>query len=399
MKRILFVDDEANVLQGLQRMLRPMRREWEMTFCPGGQEALRALADDPFDVIVSDMRMPGLDGAALLAEVARQYPQVVRIVLSGQSSRETTLQSIGVAHQFLAKPCDPERLKQTVSHAFALRDLLSDETLKRALSRLKSVPSMPAVYTELVEELRYSDASVRRVGEIISQDPGMTTKVLQLVNSAFFGVPRQVSSPGHAASLLGTDTIKALVLGIDVFSRFKDTTVEGISPESVQKHSADTAATAKQIAMTEKAAPNVADASLMAGFLHDVGKLILAQNLPEQYGKVLAMHKNGVSLCEAERKEFGATHAQVGAYLLGLWGLPDRLVEATAFHHCPGESFGQSFSPVTAVHVANVLVHGHTNEGEGEELDLDYLARLGIADRVPTWRAACQTAIDNGGNA
>ncbi len=392
MKSILFVDDEPSILQGLQRMLRPMRREWDMTFCPGGQEALRAMAEEPFDVVVTDMRMPGMDGAALLTEVSRQHPQVVRIVLSGQSSKEATLKSVGVAHQFLAKPCDPEKLKQTVNQAFALRDLLSDETLKQALSRLNSVPSVPALYTEIMEELKYPDASVKRIGDIVAEDPGMTAKILQLVNSAFFGLPRQVSSPAQAASLLGTETIRALVLSIDVFSQFEGAAVEGLAPESVQKHCAETAAIARQIATVEKATIEIVDASFMAGFLHDVGKLILAQNMSDQYREVMVhMREKGVPLCEAERAVLGATHAEVGAYLLGLWGLPESMVEAAAFHHCPSKSFGDSFVPLTAVHVANALAHGRYSEDRAaavEELDLDYLNQLGLADRVPVWQAA-----------
>jgi putative nucleotidyltransferase with HDIG domain len=400
MKRILFVDDEPNILQGLQRMLRPMHREWQMSFCPGGQEALQVLAQEPFDVIVSDVRMPGMDGPALLAEVTRRYPQIVRIVLSGHSSKETTLTSVGVAHQFLAKPCDPEKLKQTVNHAFALRKLLSDATLKQTLSRIKSVPSLPTLYTALVDELQNPDASVKRVGEIVSQDPGMTAKILQLVNSAFFGLPRHVASPAEAASLLGIDIIKALVLSIDVFSQFKSTIVEGISPESIQKHSIETAAIAKRIATAERAKREVVDGSLLAGFLHDIGKLILAQNLPERYGEVVArVRETHVPFWQAEHELLETTHAEVGAYLLGLWGLPDPMVESTAFHHHPAKSFGHSFSALTAVHVADVLAHeraGTRDGGAPAEFDLDHLTQLRVAERVPVWRAASQQLFDPG---
>ncbi|MFH1417728.1 MAG: response regulator [Planctomycetota bacterium] len=394
-RNILFVDDEPNVLQGLKRMLRTMHHEWEMSFCPGGQEALQVLAAGAFDVVVSDMQMPGMDGARLLAEVMQRYPRIVRIVLSGHASKQSAVKSVGVAHQFLAKPCDAEVLKRTISQAFALREFLQDEGLKQTLSQLKSVPSMPALYEELVEELQYLDTSIQRIGEIIARDPGMAAKILQLVNSAFFGLPRQVSSPAQAASLLGADTIKALVLGIDVFSQFKTAAVGGITPESIQEHSTKIATMAKQIAMAEKAEREVADASLMAGFLHDVGKLILAQNLPEQYREVATyMSEQDVSLSDAERKVLGATHAEVGAYLLGLWGLPDPIVEATAFHHCPGKSLGQSFSSLTAVHVGNAFAHEREGTDKTEGLDLEYLTQLGIADRVPTWQAACKGATE-----
>jgi putative nucleotidyltransferase with HDIG domain len=388
-KRILFVDDEPNVLNALRRMLRPMRTEWDMEFAPGGREALDVLATGHFDVVVSDMRMPGIDGEGLLGEIMRRYPHVVRIILSGQSSKESTVKSIGVAHQFLAKPCDAEKLMQTIEHAFALRDLLTDKSLKETLSQMGSIPSMPALYAELVEELQHLDASAQRVGQIVAQDPGMTVKVLQLVNSAFFGLPRRVSNPEQATALLGVDTMKVLVLSIDVFSRFSETSVSGFSPEAVQKHSSEIAALAKRIAVSFKAPREVADAAMMAGFLHDVGKLILAQNLPEQYQQITTLSREGnVPICQAERDVLGATHAEVGAYVLGLWGLSDAIVEATAFHHNPSRSFGKSFSVLTAVHVANALVveSGGGVIGAAESLDMAYLARVGVADRVSAWR-------------
>lgn len=402
MKRVLFVDDEVNVLQGLQRLLRPMRNEWQMTFASGGQEALDALSKEPFDVLVSDMRMPGVDGLRLMNEVRREYPHIVRIVLSGHMSEETSVRLADAAHQYLAKPCDPEQLKQTIDRAFALRDLLADESLKQLISRLKSVPSMPGLYTELIEELNCPDASVRRIGEIISQDPGMTAKILQLVNSAFFGIPRQVSSPAQAANLLGTDTLKTLVLSIGVFSQFRDTACGEFKLESVWKHSAETGAMARQIAAAEHASREVTDAAAMAGLLHDVGKLVLVQNLPQRYQDVMAsVQKGEVPLLNAECREFGATHAEVGAYLLGLWGLPQPIIEAVAFHHRPGKSLGKSFSPLTAVHVANVFT-GVRQRREGgtpsEQVDLDYLAQLGLTDRVSVWRDVCSEALHEGGD-
>ncbi|MBV9849174.1 MAG: response regulator [Armatimonadetes bacterium] len=114
MIRVLFVDDESHILSGLQRMLRPLRHEWAMTFAEGGPAALDALAGAEFDVIVTDMRMPGMSGAQLLAEVRRRHPRVARIVLSGQSDREHLQQLAQTPHEYLSKPCDTELLKETV---------------------------------------------------------------------------------------------------------------------------------------------------------------------------------------------------------------------------------------------------------------------------------------------
>src|SRR5262245_37814840 len=100
MKKILFVDDEPNVLQGLERMLRSMRHEWEMQFAMSGPAALERLAEQTFDVIVSDMRMPGMTGAQLLTEVSQRHPHIVRIILSGQADQEDILRSVGPTHQY-----------------------------------------------------------------------------------------------------------------------------------------------------------------------------------------------------------------------------------------------------------------------------------------------------------
>jgi HD-like signal output (HDOD) protein len=408
-KRILFVDDEPKVLEGLQRLLRPMRHQWEMAFVGGGAEALAALAARPFDVVVSDMRMPGMNGAQLLDEVMRRYPQMVRIILSGYSDQELILKSVGSTHQYLSKPCDAESLKLTVGRACALRDLLADEKLQLLVSRMRSLPSLPSLYFELVTELQSPEASIKKVGEIIARDLGMTAKILQIVNSAFFGIRRHVSSPTEASAFLGLNTVITLVLSIQVFSQFDQDQLPGFSPTSLWSHSMRVGALAKRITQAQGQGQQMAEEAFTAGLLHDAGKLVLAANLPQAYSQMLAQApaepREGFQLfClppdEAERQVFGATHAEIGAYLLGLWGLPDPIVEAVAFHHNPRQCLGQAFSPLTAVHVANALEqesHGaEPEEGaslrEGfqlSRLDLDYLAALGLGERLPAWREIC----------
>ena len=390
MKRILFVDDEPNVLDGLRRMLRPMRKEWEIAFAPGGEEALAILAGKHFDVVVSDMRMPGMDGAQLLSEVKQRHPQVIRVVLSGHSEKETILRSVGPTHQYIAKPCDPDQLRDIITRACALRDQLSEDALRDLVSQLSTIPSLPQTYTEIIEELQSPDASIKRVGQIVSKDVGMTAKILQLVNSAFFGLRHHVSNPSQAASFLGVDTLKALVLSVHIFSQLDNIKIEAFSLDTLWNHSAATGALAKRIAMAEGCAEQLRDLALLAGLLHDAGKLVLAANLPERYSGVLASAEGeGLELWEAERRILTNTHAEVGAYLLGLWGLPDPIVEAVAFHHNPSACLGDEFTPLTAVHVANALEHEADDTAEQQcedRLDADYLTQLNRADRLPAWR-------------
>jgi len=401
-KRILFVDDEPNVLQGLQRMLRSLRDEWDMTFVTNGAEALACLSQTPFDVIVSDMRMPGMDGAQLLTEVMHRHPEVIRIVLSGQANREIVLRAVGPTHQYLAKPCDPESLKALVNQTSALRELLTDATLKGLVASMKSLPSLPVLFLEIVDALKTPEVSIQHVARIIAKDVGMTAKILQLVNSAFFGLRRRVDDLPRAISLLGFDTIKSLVLSLHVFSQCQQDTLHKYALHTLWDHSFAVGVCARLIARLEKQAQPVIDAAMTAGMLHDCGKLVLATNLPELYGQTSTLVQNqNLPAWEAERLTFGATHAEVGAYLLGIWGLPTTIVEALAFHHYPSRSAEKTLSPLTAVHIANAFVHEQQTaaaESSSASVDLDYLATLGLADRLPLWREQCTAFLQKGGN-
>jgi len=398
-KRILFVDDEANVLQGLQRMLRPLRDEWDIETAGSGTDALARMAQVGFDVIVSDMRMPGMDGAQLLTEVRQRYPQTIRIILSGQSDQETILRSVGPTHQYLSKPCSAEMLKATVGRACAIRDLLSQDALRQLLSKIHNLPSLPSLYLEVMKELQSPDASIERVGKIIAKDPAMSAKILQLVNSAFFGFPTRITHPSRAVTILGLEKVKALVLSIHVFSEFNSAKLPGFSLDILWDHSIKTANFAKLIAKDMGAPPALVDDCFSAGLLHDTGRLILAGNMTDEYSQMLALvQKTKCSLETAEMEIFSASHAEVGAYLLGLWGLPHPIIEAIAFHHVPSQCFNLEFSPLAAVHAADCLDHEQKHAADANylaQLDMNYLRACSLADKLPAWRAACLAETQN----
>ncbi len=397
MKQILFVDDEELILNGLRRMLRPLRNEWEMTFVEGGQKALEWLENNTCDVIVSDMRMPGMDGVELLGEVRQRHSRVIRIALSGHSEMEMLLESVRATHQFLDKPCDAETLKSTIDRACGLRELMEDGKLSTLVSKIDSLPSLPTLYVEIMNEIASPDGSMMRVGDIIAKDVGMTAKILQIVNSAFFGVKRHISSPAQAATMLGLDIIRSLVFTTKVFSSFgKDT--GGLDMAALWQHSTEVGALARQIAVTEGQDTKICDYALMAGMLHDVGKLVLVAHLPEAYAQALALAgERNIQDWEAEYEVFGCTHMEVGAYLLGLWGLPNPIVEAVAYHHLPNKSVGNGFRPLTAVHMADSLLQTGNEAGEEQGLlDHDYLNRLDLAERIPVWQEVCAQLEQNG---
>jgi HD-like signal output (HDOD) protein/CheY-like chemotaxis protein len=390
-KRILFVDDEVMVLQGLQRMLRSMRAEWEMEFVESAAAALALLEQKPFDVIVSDMRMPHMNGAELLAEVMKRHPTTVRLILSGYADKDLILKCVGSTHQYLAKPCDAESLKATVARASNLEDSLRNGRLKTLVCQMTRLPSIPSLYMQVVEKSSRSDASVEEIGAIIGRDIGMTAQVLKLTNSAFFGLSRQFSSASEAVAYLGLDTIKSLVLSIHAFSQFEKAETGALKIESLWNHSMQVASSAKRISKLEGQEPKAAEEAFTAGMLHDIGKLVLAVNLPNEYTEATRLARSGLELPLAEYQVFGANHADVGGYLIGLWGLPVPVVEAVALHHAPCLATQPTFSPLTSVHTANVLEWERPNSANGApapRLDENYLSLVGVSSRLAAWRKA-----------
>jgi HD-like signal output (HDOD) protein len=353
-KRILFVDDEPNILQGLKRMLRSQRHEWDMTFVESGKQALEVLEHAQFEAVVSDMRMPGMDGAELLNKVKDLYPKMIRFVLSGHSDQELVMRSVGPSHQYLAKPCEPDLLKDKLSAAFTLHTLLRSDEIRTIVAGMTSLPSLPHIYREVVEELQSDDVSIMAVGKLIEQDPGMATKVLQLVNSAYFGIGRQLTSPAEAANFIGLDILKSLVLSEGVFSQFDPAVIEALSLDAVKSKSLLIAQSARQIAKSENADEILCDQAFLAGLLHDMGSLVLAANLPDDYLRACKIaEQDGIDIWDAEQQVFGTSHAEVAAYLLGLWGIDDDVVAAVAYHHKPEHYHAAQFSALTAVYVAS----------------------------------------------
>ncbi len=369
MTRILFVDDEQRLLDGLRRSLYSLRGEWHAEFACGAAEALKVVESRPFDVIVTDMRMPGIDGSALLQLVRDAHPQVLRIMLSGQSEDTALIRSVGVAHQYLSKPCSLEELKSTVNRTVSLRRFLQDPDIRAVVSQIDSLPSMPQVYLEVVELINSPYTSVDQLGAVIAKDMGMCAKVLQLANSAFFGHRQRISSPGEAAGTLGFNMIRSLSLAANLFRADDPVPLPGFRLDALWQHSLDVSILAHRIA--KSIAPgdrNFHDEAQTAGLLHDVGTLVIARKLPSGYLAVRELcSSKRIEVVDAEIEIFGASHAALGAYMLALWGLPDGVVEAVASHHSAervaerGQGSGAK-CPDAAVYCADVLAHAKSEE-------------------------------------
>lgn len=397
MKRILFVDDQPNILGGLQRMLHGQRKVWNMSFVESGEEALAAMEEAPFDVVVTDMKMPIMSGAQLLKQVHERYPKTVRIVLSGYADLEAAMQSVAVSHQFLAKPCDSDTLKSVVNRACGLAELLNEETLKETLGAISELPVLPRTYQALRQALAEEEVDIGQVGAIVEQDAGIAAKILQLVNSSFFGIRKEITDLRQATAYLGISTIRDLTLSFEMFRGFEGCTkLAGFSVEREQRHSLLTARIASKM-FDDKV---LSGQAFLSGMLHDIGKLILATRFEEPFQAILLEGAGVTSPFQPiEEKLLGVGHGEIGAYLLGLWGMSYPVVEAVAHHHNPSRVPEQTmFGALGATHVADCLaLELEGRPGKTIALDEEYLASLGVLDRLPEWRemAAHEAGADS----
>ena len=359
-KRILFVDDDAPILNGLRVRLHRLRDKWDMQFVTSGAEAVETLGSSHYDVVVTDMRMPGMDGAELLSIVRDRWPDTVRIVLSGYAELQQVVRLVPYAHQYFSKPCEAGQLENLIDRCLRLHELLRQPTLRAVVGRVCKLPAMPQVYARLQSLLASDATSVHDVAELIASDAAITAKVLQLVNSAFFRLARRITNIEQAVNHLGFGAIRNLVISAEIFSRWpsRDTRCV-LNIDKLQSHVHQVAAVARSLA----AGTPRADDALLAGLLHDIGYWVLANECSDNLVEAVSVAvTNKIPLHEAETQVIGASHAQIGAYLLGIWGLPYPVIEAVAHHHTP-ESIPQSeLDALGAVTLAHALVPGDDTE-------------------------------------
>lgn len=396
-KKILFVDDEIDQLKSMRVLLHSKRHEWSAKFVPTGAEAIERLSSENFDMVVTDLRMPDMSGEVVLEKVHEMQPGAIRFVLSGYSDSNEIIKSAKKAHQFLSKPCTPEQLIGAIQRSLELKKVILNENVSRAIAAINELPTLPKLYLELEEELNSEDSSVTRIGQLISSDVSMTASILKMVNSSFFGIYSKVSSPVKAVTLLGLNTIKGLVLGVHLFGSVDDNHPD-FSIQSLSEHCMYTGLLAKEIINIEKGGREMEEQAFLAGFLHDLGKLVLFSSFPEKYSEVLrTLNSEHVSTYQAEADILGFSHAEVGAYLLALWGFDADVVNAVFSHHDPSKQDKCEVSPALAVHIANSFEHELNVKNEHYDphlLDAVWLEQNGFSAKLPMYLENCALKVE-----
>jgi HD-like signal output (HDOD) protein len=368
--KVIFVDDEQFILDGLKRAL--YASDWQIKFATSGEQALNILKDFDADFIVSDMRMPGMNGAVLLEKVSELYPSIVRIILSGHANLDLSVRASYVAHQWFNKPCDPLVLKTEIERIHAVSGDFAYEDVRQVVGSVRSLPSVPIMFVKIKSILRTESFSMKDVSMLISENPSICAKVLQVANSAFIVSSRNVTDLDDAVTRLGVDAISNVVAIAEIYSN-----IEGVPSAFVQE-------TLQRGLKIAKLASSIAKSSdrnitMLAGILHNIGELILWQINPKGMEVYFEKRKHGQDNTELERQIFHVDNIQITSYLLHLWNFPYTVIECIILQNKIDKLIHYEFGGATAIYIAKMIINNL-------EVDEAIFTHFGISEQLVQWR-------------
>lgn len=348
MKSILFVDDEVQILKALKRLFH--NGNYEVMFAENANEALQILESREFDLIITDVRMPEMDGFELLKIVKEKYPLTLRVTLSGYTDSKNILKALedNLAKLYIFKPWDNQELLSTIDRLFEVQALLNDSDLLALINNITDLPTVPNLYREICQLIE-EDSSIELIARKIEMDQSIASKILRVANSAFYGA--KTGNIVQAIMYIGLTNVKNIVLSNSVFNEFGN---HKNSHFSLWEHVNITNKLMNAIysRLLGKKVPNV---FASAGLLHDVGRVIVLNyymNVHEQMLTEAAAHPEK-SIIELENELIGTNHQYIGGYLLNWWEIPHPIVEAAMFHHDPLNPIVINKELVCVVHLAN----------------------------------------------
>jgi HD-like signal output (HDOD) protein len=386
--QVLFVDQDAAMLRSIRRTLRQVPEVTRIELESDPRQALARLARERFGLVVSAVRLPACHGARILQETASRHPATVRALLSSPGDEAAAATALPHAHLLVATPFTPETLRELVQRAAALGTMPLSDPLRQRLGALRALPPLPRLYLALQRMLAADDrrASLADIAALVGRDLALAAKILQLANSALFAAHAPLDHLTQAVQVLGTDLIAGLVLQHALFQ--EAALPASLTPwrERINREGLATSALAGRIAQTREYLAPLRDPAMLAGLLHDIGRLVLIREATGDTPRLAGLTRTrGLELCRLEEATFGTHHGLAGAYLLRLWGFPEQLASAVAWHHEPAAAPEPGLSALTLVHLADALAH--PLPGQPPELDRQYLHGLGCLQAVPDWAA------------
>jgi HD-like signal output (HDOD) protein len=386
-KRIYVVDDQAPVMETAVLVLRSIDPQWEVTGFKDPYLALAAIKTKAPDLVLADQIMPEMQGSQLLESVRTISPTTIRIIMSGYVALNR-VSLITSAHQYLAKPFDAVKLKETIRRSFAAQERISDKGLQAVATALRSIPSLPQTYHALLRELQSDRTAVTNIARLVAEDAGLTVKVLQLANSPLFGHNELISRPFDAVMCLGTEMIMAMVFAQSMFRHYESLLAGEVDLRQVWSHCWQTAYLAQHVCNERKFPRLAGEEAFMAGLLHETGRFILADNFPDQFQAACQAARQAKSpLAPQLREVFHTSPVQVAAYVLELWGLPASLISAIALQDDPVADQAYGFTLASALYVADGIASRQTppDPFPPQEWNTAYLQAVGCLESMPDW--------------
>ncbi len=385
---VLCLDESLEFVTGLVQCLTAKSQSWEVAHALTGAQALEIARKQPIDVALLSASAPNTDVIEVANTLTQINPKLIVFILAPDAKSSDQAYSSG-RHQWHPKNAPAFTLVAAVNRMTSLVSWLSNNTTLELVSGIHGLPTIPSNYQGVLRTINSPNSTIQDIGTAMEKDMGMTSRVLQVANSAIYGFSSKITSPTQAAQVVGVDTLKSLVRYTHVLNNFPQSATSNAVFDKVWSHSVGVAAVARKITLLHTKDETRAEEAFTAGLLHDIGKLVLMSIKPEDYKEVLRKATEGKSSVHlVERVKLGTTHSETGAYLLSLWGIPYSILEAVAWHHYPGECKDKEFSALTAVHIANVSEHRRTQDEDPKAmpaLDERYLAEVGVAKEVEEW--------------
>lgn len=387
---VIFAGKQGIDLERFVKKHQDILSQWDTRVVCNGDEVIKLLQGNQCDLVFASMQLDDMKGKELLQKISKKHTSVVRYILADHIDTGVMLDTESLVHQYIVTSIETENLKGLINNSLGLRKLFVDKKLIARISSIDSLPSPPKLYNRIVSKLKGENTSINDVAELIGKDMGISTKLFKMVNSAYFGLNNPVENINNAISVLGLETVKSIVFSAGVFEQFDGGGVGVFSFDKLYASSVKVGAQARLICHMMGFPNSVTDESLMAGMLHNVGKLIMLKEFYKEFEQAVELsNEKSIPLYQAERKIIGTDDAKMGAFLLSLWGMPDSLLKAIAFHCNPSEAPSQQLDTLATVHLAYAFDHNDRNNlrlkdliSEKSAINMEYVKRLGLQDNL-----------------
>lgn len=376
--KLLFVDDDPRVLDGVENLLFDMVDVWEVDTCLGGVEALEMLKGGGYDVIVTDMCMPDMDGSLLLERVKELHPELIRFVLSGHAEVSCMMKAIPIAHQYLTKPCDSQTLIKHLENSYQLISSLKEARFSVQIGRLMELPPQPKAVLRINQIVSRENYTVGEIVCEIEKDMALATKILQVSNTAFFSRGNKCSSIGDAVIRLGQSNIQNIVMVLDASSCLSAAPEKAL--EDFYRGSLFLASLCREITQ----AVELKNEAFISGAMLKIGELALQSVDNTLHSQLRKRASSFEELLSLEEEVFGIHQMNLCCYIMAFWDMPHNVVHNISSYDCSDPSVLLGKNSLLSVVVAHRL-YQHLFRGESQEEMRARLSALASEQQIDKW--------------